>query len=314
VYLGRLANLALYVVLVFLALRLAPAHRWTLCMVALVPTSIFQAASLSADVLTNAISWLFLAAVLGAAARPGPIARRELGLLLGLAALLGGLKPPAAVLSPLVLLVPAERFGDRRRWLAAGAGALAAAASTSGLWLGALAQYQLPTMVVGADAAAQLRGMLAEPLAFGALLAKSVSAQVGSYGRTLVGVLGWVDTPLPVWVYPAWWAAVVAVAVFDGGAASPVRGVGRALCIGLALAGSLVAVTLIYLLIPVGADPIVGVQGRYFLPFLPLALFALHRRGQGGLPQWAVPVIPVFCAVILAVALATTGARYYGAS
>jgi uncharacterized membrane protein len=314
VYLGRAANLAGYVILVGLALRIAPAHRLALLMVALAPMAIFQAASLSPDTPGNALSWLFLAVVLAVASRPGRIARREVGALVGLAALLGLAKPPAAVLAPLALAVPQRRFESRRHRLAVGGGALAAAAATTGLWYAALAQLALPTVVVGADEAAQLRGILADPLGFAALLARTLRDAAGLYARTLVGVLGWLDTPLPGWVYPTWWAALLGVAVLDGGPASPVRGAGRAACLALAAAGGLAAVVLIYLLNPVGHQPIEGVQGRYFLPFLPLALASLHRgRGAPVLAQRAARGIPLCSAALLAVALFAIAERYYGA-
>jgi uncharacterized membrane protein len=312
VYLGRVANLAVYVALVAAALRLAPVHRWTLFLVALAPMAIFQAASLSPDAATNAIAWLFVAAVLGAACRSAPITRWELGGLIGLAASLGLLKPLAAVLAPLVLLVPAHRFG-RGPWLAAGAGAVAAAVATGGLWYGTLTQLPLPVVVEGADEGAQLRGMLGDPVGYAGLLARSVVASAGLYARTTVGVLGWLDTELPSWVYPAWWAALAGVAVFDADAASPVRGLARAGCLALAIAGMLAAISLIYLINPIGHDPIGGVQGRYFLPFLPLGAIALQRGAGRGLPETARLAIPVFCAAILVVALGTTAVRYYGA-
>jgi hypothetical protein len=312
VHLGRLANLALYVALVAVALRLAPAHRYTLLVVALAPMAIFQAASLSPDAATNAVAWLFLSVTLAIAARPGRIASGEWAALLGSAALLGLLKPPAALLAPAALLVPAQRFAGRAGWLAAGVATIASAAFTAGLWGWALSRLQLPTVVAGADEAAQLRGMLADPLGFADVLARSVRDGAVSYAVTMVGVLGWLDTPLPRWIYPAWLATLVGVAVWDGGPDSPVRGSRRALCLGIAIAGALAVLGLIYLVNPVGSVRIEGVQGRYFLPFLPLGLIALHRRAGRGLPDGARRLVPGFCAAVLAVALGTTAVRYYG--
>ena len=312
VYLGRFANLAVYVLLVTVALYLMPGHRWTLLVVALAPMAVFQAASLSPDSTTNAIAWLFVATVLAMARRPGPVSRGEVAGAIGLAALLGLLKPPALVLAPLLGLVPARRFPGRARWLAVCATGVAAAAATAGLWMFALTRLPLPTVVDGADEIAQLRGILADPVGYGWLLVRSVVGAAGVYAHTTVGVLGWLDTELPGWIYPTWWVALAGIAVLDSNAASPaVRG-GRALCLGLAVAGMLAAITLLYLVNPVGHEPIDGVQGRYFLPFLPLAAIALQRGAGRGLPAAAGIVIPAFCAVVLAVALGTTALRYYG--
>lgn len=312
VYIGRLINLACYVAVVFAALRLVPAHRWTVLAVALTPMAVFQAASLSPDATTNALAWLFLAAVVAAASRPARITGREMGTLLGTCGLLGLAKPPTALLAPLVLLIPARRFADSWRWRAAGAAAVAAALATSAAWFAALAQLSLKTPVAGADEATQLRIIVSDPVAFAALLAQSVIASAGVYACTLVGVLGWLDTPLPGWVYPTWWLAILAIAVVDGGAASPIRSASRVLCAGLAVGGALASIVLIYLVNPVGHRPISGVQGRYFLPFLPLALFSLHWSPKPLAAARALPLLPIFCAALLALALGTSVQRYYG--
>jgi hypothetical protein len=313
VYIGRLINLACYVAGVFAALRLLPAHRWTLLAVALTPMAIFQAASLSPDATTNALAWVFLAAVVAAASRPAPITGREMGTLLGMCGLLGLAKPPIALLAPLVLLIPARRFVAPWRWGAAGAAAAAAAFATSAAWFAALAQLPLPTPAVGADEAAQLRTIVSEPGTFAAVLVRSVIATAGVYAATLVGVLGWLDTPLPGWVYPTWWLAILAVAVVDGGAASPIRSPSRVLCTGVAVGGALAVIVLIYLTSnPVGHRSIIGVQGRYFLPFLPLVLFSLHRSPQPAAAARVLPLLPILCAALLALALGSSVKLYYG--
>ena len=57
-YLARTANLIVYLLLAAAAVRLAPIHKWTLALVALVPMSIYLAASLSADAMTLGLSLL----------------------------------------------------------------------------------------------------------------------------------------------------------------------------------------------------------------------------------------------------------------
>ena len=57
-YLGRLLNLSLYLVLVALAICIAPAFRWILMSITLLPMSLFQAASFSPDATTNGLACL----------------------------------------------------------------------------------------------------------------------------------------------------------------------------------------------------------------------------------------------------------------
>src|SRR5581483_334070 len=52
-YLGRLANLVAYTGLVYLAIRLIPVGKWGFVVITLLPTTLTQAASVSADTMTN---------------------------------------------------------------------------------------------------------------------------------------------------------------------------------------------------------------------------------------------------------------------
>lgn len=314
VYLGRLANLALYVALGFAALRLAPAHRWTLALLALTPMALFLAASLSADAATNGLALLFLAAVLrecAAAPRPG---RVRSALLCALAGLLGLAKQSYWPLAGLVLMIPTARFGSPRRRALACAGVLLAALLTWGLWLGCLERLDLPVVVEGADPRAQMDFLLESPLRYAGILAATLWDMGLVWAQTYVGVLGHLDTPLPAWLYAAWAPAALGVALFDGGAASPVGRAQRAVLAGVAAATFLLTVTLVYVAWnPVGQSPMRGIQGRYFIPFAPLAFLALHLPGSPGLPPRAARLVPPFCALVLATALAALAARYWGA-
>jgi uncharacterized membrane protein len=61
IYLGRLFNLAAWIALVYLAIKWTPSHKWTICLLALLPASIFIQATNNADVTTNGLSFLAIA-------------------------------------------------------------------------------------------------------------------------------------------------------------------------------------------------------------------------------------------------------------
>ena len=62
-YLARLMNLLCWLLLVGLAIRLIPFYQWVFFVLALTPMSVFQAASVSADCMTNALA-LFIGPML----------------------------------------------------------------------------------------------------------------------------------------------------------------------------------------------------------------------------------------------------------
>jgi uncharacterized membrane protein len=70
VLLARLADLAAFIALAALAIRRLPTRAWILAILALTPVMVFQAATVSADVLTTALALVVIADALALMARP----------------------------------------------------------------------------------------------------------------------------------------------------------------------------------------------------------------------------------------------------
>lgn len=276
-YLGRLANLAAWALLSALAIRIAPARGWAFALLFLTPMAVFQAASLSADNPTNAIALLFVASCLRAAFGPGAaFERREAGAIVAAGLALGLAKPGYWALGALVLLIPGRRFDtSARRWQYSAA-VLAAVLLPSIFWQLSVEAAQPYPLTLDADARGQLEGVLSAPFAFLQRAVTTFGMQAGVYLRTLVGTLGQLDIQLPELVYFAYPALLLAAAATDPRdppALTPLR---RLALVALFACVSLGVLTLAYLgWNPVGERWIHGVQGRYFLPAMPLLLFAL---------------------------------------
>jgi hypothetical protein len=313
VHLGRLANLAAFLGLTAIALRAAPAHATTLLATALLPMTLFLAASLSADAATNALAFAWLAFAWRAMTPGAPLSRREVGGLAALAAALGLAKPGYALLAALVLAVPRARLGTRARQVAVIALWLGSALVPGALWSAYVAALGPGPLVPGADPGAQLDWIAANPGRFAHVLGASAAEMAFMWRATFVGVLGHADTWLPLWLYTLQPAVLAAVAFADGGPASPFRGASRALA--LAIAAATVAATLVVAYLgwnTVGSELIRGVQGRYFTPAVPLALAALQvpraHRFAGAARLGAAAV----AALSLGIALLRVAHRYYG--
>lgn len=316
VYLGRLLNLAAFAFLTSWAIRIAPAHRWVLAMLAVTPMSLFLAASLSADVVTNGLAALLVASVLRMSRAEGPIERRELAALFALTLLLGLTKPTYAALVALSALIPARRFASPgRRWGSLLAVALLAIAPGA-LWLIAVARLDVPVPPwhKGADPPVQLRLVLSQPLFYASVLLRSLRWLSFEWTRNFVGSLGHFDVWLPQWLYVAHPAALLSLAVFDGGRESPIDRRGRLVALATAALTWALVVTAGYVgWNAVGRRLLWGVQGRYFIPIAPLLLMSVHWSRSRGLPPDARLAAAVFCAAVLTIAVALLAIRYYAA-
>jgi uncharacterized membrane protein len=110
VYLGRIFSLFAWMAVTWLAIRLIPQGKWFLVAVALLPTSLSQAATISADGLINGISWLIIAAVLAVFSRTILLNTKKLVLLTVLATSLSVLKQGYWMIALLPLIIPREYF------------------------------------------------------------------------------------------------------------------------------------------------------------------------------------------------------------
>jgi hypothetical protein len=288
--LARLFGLAAWLAGIAAVLRVAPTQRWLLCAAALLPISVFQAAALSGDALTQVVIFWWFAECLRAAAR-GALRVRDVARLVCAALAVGLVKPGYA---PLALASFALPLPSRGR-LALGAAALAAAALPTLWWAGVAAAADVPPLFPGADLAGQLRHALANPLDFLAAAAGTVAALWRAWLEGLVGYLGHFDVEIPGAATVLGLAAIAASATLEP---SPLRPAARLWLPAAFVAAALAVLAMAYLgWTAVGSRVIQGVQGRYFLPLLPFALAALPaapaflRRGLAGAVVASVTVV-----------------------
>lgn len=285
-YLGRIANVLAFALIVAWAIRVMPYLPRAFFAIALWPMSMYLAASWSADALTIAVAFL-VAAVL---CRPPPRRHDVIA-----AFLLGLCKPGYSVIA----LVGATR----RKWLAIGAAFAGAAIAT-------LSMASLYTPVHG-DARAQWPCLRAHPLRYFAIAANDLAQHGFAYIEQAIGRLGVLDLFLPravIWIE----LALLALIVLAGDRVRWRDRVMSIVVVIIVVAGTGLTLYLTWSA-PCGSA-IEGVQGRYFLPILPLLAIALARPATRN-PR-VERVLSITAPVVLAgsnlIALYVIAARYYG--
>ena len=110
VLLGRLVNLVLFAGAMYYIIKKVRVGRWVFAVIALFPTVIQQAASLSADSFTFVATFAVVAFLLNRAVQKSPITKRQILILLVLTAALALSKLPNIVLLLFMLFLPARLF------------------------------------------------------------------------------------------------------------------------------------------------------------------------------------------------------------
>lgn len=284
-YLGRFANLLFFVLMTWLAMRRLPFGKEVLAGVALLPMALHLSASFSYDVMIMGCMFLFTAVCLDLAYRKDKVSWADIVVLMVLMAVAGPCKMVYAAMMGLCLLIPVRKFGGWGRW------ALAALA-VGGAW--AVSMYLVNSQVIAVYAGGtetyiqwaeepgySLTLLLHQPMRLLRMFYQTILWQAEHYHLTMIGAyLGNLDKVLDV-PYPV--IVVFTVCLLELAFRKPGENLEMSkkqrvwvlvVCAGCAAAtmGSmLIAWT------PVSSKVINGVQGRYFLPFLPVLLMALKN-------------------------------------
>ncbi len=216
-YAARTMNVLCFSAALWLALSLAPGFRVAITAIALMPMTLHQAAAISADQLTIALSIAGLAMVLHT--RDQPVSRRYMAALLVVFVILTSSKNSYWAL-PLLLLVPTQRFGHRANKAAYIAAVVVAALGTVAIWNSLCHDSLLLFRQVAAA-----KGI--NPEANGLLLVKHPLDVIMSVahgrllrpffvlGRGFVGAFGWLKFSLPVWTQPCYLLLLLAIAFLE---------------------------------------------------------------------------------------------------
>ncbi|MHC4555045.1 MAG: DUF2142 domain-containing protein [Planctomycetota bacterium] len=128
-----------------------------------------------------------------------------------------------------------------------------------------------------------------------------------------IGVLGFLDTWLPKWIYWSYPFVLILAALLDKGRANRLGWLQKIWIVCIVIQVYLLIDLSLYLIwTPPGADTIHGVQGRYFLPLVMPVLLILYNHGLKlpELPFTKLAATGYSIAVLMATCLSVY-ARYY---
>jgi uncharacterized membrane protein len=284
VLLARLAELAAFIALLALAIRRLPSRAWILVVVALMPVVLFQAATVSADTITNALALLVIANALALTAQPVDHVPRGMLIETILATLALALCKQPYLLAAALLVFPMWRH---RRQIGAALGATVVGSGVLALawtrWANDnyLAPNFLPPSLGGhanyannnVQPPEQLAYLRDHPFAFTGAVWRMVTDHGVKIVHDLTAQVSYWHAPGVIAVLVG--GGVVAAVLLDAGPLPGGRAM-RALALVLAFAAVVASLFLAY----VGwnalrAPRIDGYQGRYLLVMLALVALVL---------------------------------------
>ncbi len=285
---ARWCSLLAFALMTYFGMKRLPFGKITLFLLSILPMNLQQCTSFSYDAVINGVIFLYICYCISLAYREEPVRPGEI-LTMGILSIIL-IYGKSGVYLPLILfvfLIPAKRFGGRRKRMI---GILCLCLlpvlgflSKNAVAVNSIATTTEATATVGSSttAAYTLSYFLSSPIELVRIMANTVADKTSFYLMSLVGQkMGWVEIeiseviPMLFWLLlglsalrtenepqyvrtgQKWWIALVCMA-----------------CAGVILGGMLLTWT------PRDHISIEGVQGRYFIPFMP-ALLLLLRNGR----------------------------------
>ena len=300
-YSARICNAISAVLLIFLALRLVgPPRAVLLLFPAALPITLYQFSSVSSDASIISLSMLFVALCIRFLTVDTVLIR--LGLILCLALLVMG-KPVHLALG-LLLLAAQKRVGWRR---AISFCCLALGIASTGylLWWGLVRNFMVLAGEGTGNPSAQMRFILTHPISMLKIMSASVYSGGLKISREAIGVLGWNEIPMPLWFLElsalAFGLIIILILVNYKKMSLLPLAFGTLSIIGLALAVFIAG----YVLWNRPAAPVISlIQGRYFIPALPIIAFLAPPLPALG--TWTRATLQTLCVGYLLFSVYTT--------
>ena len=283
-YLGRLTNLLFFILCVYFAIRIAPRFKLLFCMVGLMPMALQQAASFSYDTFINGMSILMFAFLLRALDKKGTIRSRDILPI----AIIGALLAPSKIIYVSLLFImfalPAKRFVDKKHYWLSLATVMCSAMIV-------LLLFQLKSILSASTTAGapsknwegafnySFADFIERPMVILRVYYLSFRTMIWMWFEQAIGhVLSGQTMIIDQWCVSVYLILLVLSAF---GTRNERTTTGRERFVFAVSALLPVLLLMVIMLVSWTTntyDTIQGVQGRYFIPCVPLALMCLNSR------------------------------------
>ncbi len=276
-YAGRFFNMLVSVLLLYLAIKIMPFGKKLLLIPAMIPIAIEGFSSLSPDAMTISMSFLYIAYILHLTfVNEEKIKLKEKILLLIMSVIIALCKIVYIPLVGLILIIPKEKFKNNKNKIFNFCVIAGTALILNLIWLKIASGY-LADFREG-DSKIKVLLALQNPIQYVQNVLYTINLNGSSYLMSLFGAdLGWGELVKLYAIVPYFILAIyLFVAITDEELKNKFKTYQLVWIALITITTILLVFTSLYVQwTPIGKDSISGVQGRYFLPILPLVMLLL---------------------------------------
>lgn len=273
-YIGRFFGLLFYIFCVWYAIKIIPTAKYLLMTVALMPMCLAQAGSSNADCVLFSFSFLAPALLLKLSFEKKKLSLdKDAVLLFIILVTFGVLKPVYMPMALLIFLIPVMKFKNKIQYFSITTSVLVVAFILTIWWLKSNALY-LTTDDLNTDTQGKIKHLISNPFYYFTVLVETFKILKTQYYYEAFGVLGYLDTKLPGWVYTSFLSAFIFLILFESNKEHTFFIYQRSILLFIFITVFSAIILSFYLINQKRYGPIViGVQGRYFIPvFFPFLL------------------------------------------
>lgn len=281
-YMGRLANLLVWILLSYLAIKITPVHKWVLLLIALMPMTLFEAASLSADSFTIAISLLTVALFFKLSFENDntKITNSDKYLLLILMSLVSLSKPTYIILIFLFFMIPKNKFENEHKRFLSFFLLFSVSLIVTLIWNFVNSGIYMPNHVLGVSFSGQIAYVLNNPINYIFIMLSAYLNNINFHLTMLIGNFAIVPlaNPLPNWIVYSYTIVLVLVSLLDKKKLD-ITLIQKFISLVTFFLTMAAITAIIYISWnPLSQNYIEGIQSRYFIPIMPLLLLLFYNN------------------------------------
>ena len=279
-YGARIINMIIAIFLLYAAIKIMPFGKLGMLISMCFPIAIEGFTSMSPDAITISVAYLFTAYVLNIVFNKEKKVRKvDVFVLAVLSILISLCKIVYLPLVGLLLLIPREKFKTRKQQVLTVGIIMAVSIIANLVWLGVSSMYL--SMYKDGNSGDQLSTLLHNPIEYLQRLFTTISVFGGDYIYSLLGLeLGWNEFAYMYTLFPLLFGLLFIYANTSDESIKVRLTKYQNIIIGLII---LAVVGLIFTSLYIQWNEpqnttIIGVQGRYFIPLIPIATFFIFSK------------------------------------